>query len=330
MAKRKRLTPARLDQDIPGAAAPETKSMPLPGAAPISQIAGASATASALEDVTAEMQRIRRDGLLVLELDLDVIDAAHLVRDRLAHDTDALEALKQSLIARGQQTPIEVMATETGYGLISGWRRLTALRALYEDTGEARFAQVLALLRQPDTAAEAYVAMVEENEIRVGLSHYERARIVVRAAEQGVFPSEQAALRGLFATASRARRSKIGSFMRLYHALDSLLQHPSAIPERLGLSLVKRLEDDPGTVRHIQGALLMRPPNTAADEIAVLEACLPPTRRVDPPDPPRPSAPRDITVTARIENGRRSLTLTGADVTGAFETALRRWLSRQG
>ena len=52
------------------------------------------------------------------------------------------------------------------YGLISGWRRLTALQALHAETGEARFATVQALVRRPETAADAYVTMVEENEIR--------------------------------------------------------------------------------------------------------------------------------------------------------------------
>jgi ParB family chromosome partitioning protein len=73
---------------------------------------------------------------------------------------------------------------------------------------------VLAVLRRPDTAAEAYVAMVEENEIRVGLSYYERARVAARAAEAGVFEDASAAIDVLFSTASKAKRSKIRSFVR--------------------------------------------------------------------------------------------------------------------
>ena len=108
------------------------------------------------------------------------------------------------------------------YGLISGWRRLEALKALHAETGEPRFATVQALVRRPETAADAYVAMVEENEIRVGLSQYERARVAARATERGVFPSEKAALLALFATASRPKRSRIRAFLELYHALDGV------------------------------------------------------------------------------------------------------------
>jgi hypothetical protein len=53
---------------------------------------------------------------------------------------------------------------------------------------------------------EAYLAMVEENEIRVGLSFYERARIVARAAEAGVFERH----RGAAARSSPRPRGRAG------------------------------------------------------------------------------------------------------------------------
>ena len=92
------------------------------------------------------------------------------------------------------------------------------------------------MVRRPDSAADAYVAMVEENEIRLGLSQYERARIAALATERGVFPSEKAALLALFASASRAKRSRIRAFLEIYHALDGALRFPAALPERLGLN----------------------------------------------------------------------------------------------
>jgi len=94
-------------------------------------------------------------------------------------DTAEMEALKTSLSAHGQRTPIEVedLGQEPDgshrFGLISGWRRLTALKALYAETGEDRFGRVLALLRKPHDRADAYISMVEENEIRAGLSYYD-------------------------------------------------------------------------------------------------------------------------------------------------------------
>ena len=127
------------------------------------------------------------------------------------------------------------------YGLISGWRRLQALKALHAETGEPRFATVQALVRRPETAADAYVTMVEENEIRLGLSHYERARVAALATARGVFPTEDDALRALFATASRPKRSRIRAFLEIFHALDGCLRFPAHLPERLGLALVERL-----------------------------------------------------------------------------------------
>jgi ParB-like chromosome segregation protein Spo0J len=218
------------------------------GSAPIAQVTGASAAAAAFEEVSAALTSARAEGRLIQRLPLDAIDAAYLVRDRLAEGAgEDLQSLIDSLRARGQQTPIEVVALEDGrYGLISGWRRLTALQRLHRETGEDRFAQVLALLRRPAAASDAYLAMVEENEIRSGLSYYERARIVARAADLGVFADEAAALRALFAAASRAKRSKIGSFLGLYHALDARLRFPAAISERLGLALARAIAADAG------------------------------------------------------------------------------------
>ncbi|MFU8836620.1 MAG: ParB/RepB/Spo0J family partition protein, partial [Roseovarius sp.] len=197
--------------------------VPVAGAAPIARVAGEASLTAAFEEVSRELSTARNEGRLVQRLPLERIEATWLMRDRThpgtGNDPD-FAALLDSLRRNGQRTPIEVVDLGQGrFGLISGWRRLTALTRLRDETGEARFDTVLALLRQPASSEEAYVAMVEENEIRLGLSYYERARIAARAVEAGVFPSTRVALQSLFASASRAKRSKIGSFLTLYHAL---------------------------------------------------------------------------------------------------------------
>ena len=267
---RKRLSPP---QDTFLGAAPETKSLsgpfgPLPRTAPIAQIAADSATAAALREVAEELSAARAEGRLIQRLPLAAMEADYLVRDRIASDDAEMQALTASLRARGQQTPIEVVALPQGrYGLISGWRRLQALAALHAETGEARFATVEAVLRRPEAASDAYLAMVEENEIRVGLGHYERARIAARAAEEGVYPSLKEALRHLFQNVSRAKRSKIGSFVTVYRHLDGILHFPAAIPERLGLALAQALEADPALPARIADRL-KPPPRTAEEEQA--------------------------------------------------------------
>lgn len=339
MAKRKRLTPARPDYLADGAAAPGVKSM-FPAetprsAPPVAQVAGATAAQAALEELSGELRAARAEGRLVQDLPLDAIEETYLMRDRIAANDAEMEALKESLKARGQQTPIEVVELEGGrYGLISGWRRMTALRALAQETGEARFDTVRAFLRQPQSASDAYVAMVEENEIRVGLSYYERARIVVRTAEQGVYPDETAALRGLFASASRAKRSKIGSFVAIYHALDDHLRFASAIPERLGLSIAKTLKDDPRTLPAIAKALDETRAATGDAEISVL------TRAVNEigsnslkmPDSDSVSPPTETIGDIQVKQSRngKQLILSGRGVSEAFLSDLRDWLHARG
>ena len=180
----------------------------------------------------------------MLDLALDAIAPDHLTRDRLPAEDEEMAALcatrsAPTASARRSRSRRSTGAGALPYGLISGWRRLMALKALHAETGEARFATVQALVRRPETAADAYVTMVEENEIRVGLSHYERARVAALATARGVFPSEKAALLALFATASRPKRSRIRAFLEIYHALDGTLRFPAHLPERLGLALVE-------------------------------------------------------------------------------------------
>lgn len=285
MAKRRRLTPAE-----PGhtpEAMLETKAMFPLGvarrAAPIADVARDSSAVAALEEMTQSWADARQDGRLVIALPHNDIRLDHLQRDRIAVDPDDMIALKQSLLDRGQQTPIEVVALPNGagYGLLSGWRRCQGLRALYAETGEARFAVVQALLRRPEDAADAYRTMVEENEIRANLSHYERARVVIKAVETGVFADEEMALTGLFGSVPRARRSKIRSFLGVVRGLDGALAFPEKISERAGLDLAQRLRDDPEMGARLRSALGQAAPVDAAAEQAVITAALQPDT---PPD----------------------------------------------
>jgi len=345
MAKRKRLSPAQ-NLATPSVA-PETKSMPL-GPVPIAQVAGEAAAASALQEIAGEMTRAREEGRLIQTLDLSQIDDGYLVRDRLMADDEELQALVDSIKARGQQTPIEVVALPEGrYGLISGWRRITALRHLAKETGEDRFGQAKALLRQPESAAEAYVAMVEENEIRVGLSYYERARVAAKAVEQGVYETEKAALLSLYASASRPKRSKIRSFLRLYHAADAELRFPSAIGERLGLALAKFLDETANGAERLRAVLTETKAQNAEAEQALLQSLVAPPLDDASPEPvveaePAPQfvsdkagekapapKPERHAVSPGVQaswNGR-ALTLSGTALSEAFRKKLYAWIA---
>ncbi|MFD1810536.1 hypothetical protein ACFSHQ_27630 [Gemmobacter lanyuensis] len=152
--------------------------------------------------------------------------------------------------------------------------------------------------------------MVEENEIRVGLSFYERARIALKAVEAGVFPDDRSALRSLFASASRAKRSKIGSFLTLVRALDGALRFPEAIGERLGLQLAQALEADPGLASRLQLALQAEIPDAMAEQ-TLLQRALTPARPKPVSPKPRPGlSPADAEIGPdpdRRAGGRRRL-----------------------
>ena len=287
MAKRKRLTPPTLETFTSGSEASEkaktTSSRDLLGVssssaarAPIADVVGTAAATAALSELSAELHAARLEGRLVQSLPLGAVEEGHLVRDRLVGSIaeDDMQSLMASLRARGQQSPIEVTEIEPGrYGLISGFRRLTALRRLHAETGDESFAKIQALVRSPDTAEAAYVAMVEENEIRVGLSYFERAHIVVRAVEEGVCSSEKQGLNSLFGSASRAKRSKIKSFMTVVKVLGPHLKFPNAIGERLGLELAARLKDRTFST-YLRKYLREVEPDSAEVETALIRSAL--------------------------------------------------------
>jgi ParB-like chromosome segregation protein Spo0J len=303
------------------AQASEPRTRPL-GTPPIASVAGDASASAALAEVSGALASARDEGRLVQRIPLGEIDAAHLVRDRLPAEDEAMQSLVESLRARGQQTPIEVVELGEGrYGLISGWRRLTALKRLRDETGEDRFAAALALLRRPAEAADSYVAMVEENEIRVGLSYYERARIVLRSVEEGVYPTRKAALQSLFAAASRAKRSKIKSFVPVVEALDGVLRFPTEIGERLGLRLGKALEEDAAVAGRLRAALADPAPDAAA-ELARLAAAAAAPGPAPAPEPGTEAAPG-----IRLARAGNRITLAGPGVDAALAEALAAWLA---
>lgn len=333
MAKRKRLTPP--DPAFLEPSAPETKSMFSAPArpAPIADVAREASASAALSEMADTLARAREEGRMVVTLPLDRVVLDHLVRDRVVVEEEAMQSLMASLRDRGQQTPVEVVALADGrYGLISGWRRCKALRLLAEERGDPE-PEVLALLRRPEEASDAYLAMVEENEIRVDLSYFERARIVVRAVDEGVFAAERYALQELFRAASRAKRSKIGSFLPVVRALDGVLLYPQALSERMGLTLAQMLAEDAGFAARLRAALKAADrPDAAAEqavltqEIAAQKQSLKAVSETESTAKPAPF--RDETVGAFTLRRHREggVTILGAPLTPALEAGLKKLL----
>lgn len=322
MAKRKRLGPAVITGQGGDAALTQTLETQTP---PIARVAGEAAAEAAVRELSDELANALAEGRMVQDIALDDIDEMHLSRDRIVAVASELEALIASIQARGQQMPIEVVDLGADqnprYGLISGWRRLTALKALRQRTNAPQFETVRAVLRQPQGAADAYLSMVEENELRVGLSYYERAQVAARASDFDVFDGSADAVQALFPTASKAKRSKINAFVRVFRVLDPVLKFPDTIPERLGLRIAKALDAGQGGL--LYDGLREVPSDTPADEHARLEKLLGlKTGSKDTNRVAQASFPGDVSLT----RSRGTLKLSGAGVDATLERELTDWL----
>lgn len=339
MAKRKRLGPAAFhDGGDPETGAPVSSaeaaaltparpSARTAGATPpIANVAADAASQAALSDVVETLNKARREGRMVLELDPASIDPNYLMRDRTRIEADEMSVLVQSISERGQQSPIEVVDLGGArYGLISGWRRLNAVKQLGDRP-------VLALLRVPQDAPEAYLAMIEENEIRVGLSYYERARIVSKSVAGQVFDSDKTALQSLFRTASRAKRSKIKSFLPVVAHLDGILQFPEDLGERLGLALSRALDDDSTLPARLQAALGTPPADAAGEQSVIkklLEAPAQPKARTPRAQNTAPTIRRLVPGLKAETRADGSVVISGPVLTPALTRELYDWLRKR-
>lgn len=254
------------------------------GVAPIAQVAaetaagfdprGVAERAEAARDRLAagELRDAQARGLVMLEIPLEQIDADAMVRDRVVIDTEELEELKAAIARNGLRLPIEVFARDGGYGLLSGYRRLMAVRALRALNSDGRYDRIRAVVREPAEMGGAFAAMIEENEVRSGLSHYERGRIAVIAAQQGAYANPEAAVEALFPVASKAKRSKIRSFALIFEELGDMLKFPDLIREKEGLRLAQALRD--GGEGRLRQALARHEPESPAEEEALLAEAL--------------------------------------------------------
>ncbi|QIE42997.1 ParB/RepB/Spo0J family partition protein [Meridianimarinicoccus aquatilis] len=253
---------------------------------PIAQVAAeaASLTPTETTHMRAEAARDKRDaerlrqaeaeGLILLEIPTADIIADELSRDRLVMDPEAMGELKASISLNGLRLPLEVFEiVDPGdgprYGLLSGFRRLAALRALEAETANAAYGRVKVILRHPGNVGAAFLAMVEENEIRADLTPYERGRVGVLSVQQGAFETVEQAVNGLFHAASKAKRSKIRSFALVHEELGDMLSFPEHLSERAGLRLASALRA--GLAGRLREALATGQGVDPVEEWALLE-----------------------------------------------------------
>ncbi|WP_424934327.1 ParB/RepB/Spo0J family partition protein [Amaricoccus macauensis] len=254
MARRKRVEGPSAEElrelEAGFAAKPASNPFSVP---PIAQVAGDAAAAAQPVPIAAraeaardhaDAERLREAeaaGRLAVAIPLSEIETDEITRDRLALDREELDELKASIAANGLRLPVEVFELTPPragrrYGLISGYRRVAAMHEL-----KGAAAEIAAFVRRPGDAAEAFVAMVEENEVRSEISQYERGRIAALTVEQGTFADIETAVARLYASASKAKRSKIRSFALIHEELGDALRFPQDLSERGGLRLAMAL-----------------------------------------------------------------------------------------
>jgi ParB family chromosome partitioning protein len=174
------------------------------------------------------------------------IDQSALTRDRTGLDPEPQSELEQSIATSGLRQPIEVfpLAEPRGgqrYGLLSGFRRLLAFRTQLENTGQDRYRTIPAFVRERTDLATSLAAMVEENEIRAGISPFERGLIAVTARNMGAFASIEEAIRGLYPLATKEKRYRLRNLAQFAEEMDGQLSAPERLTHRQIVRIARAL-----------------------------------------------------------------------------------------
>jgi len=172
-----------VNSDTPTTSAPTRA----PGLAFASRGAVGAVTRS-IEDLAAKANAAKEleakliSGQVIVDLDPATVDAS-FVADRMAQDDGEYQALRDSIAASGQDSPILVRPHPEGQGryqVAFGHRRLRAAKELGKP--------VRAVVR-PLSDRELVLAQGQENSARANLSFIERARFAHRL-EQGGYDRE--------------------------------------------------------------------------------------------------------------------------------------------
>ncbi|MEO0381602.1 MAG: ParB N-terminal domain-containing protein [Pseudomonadota bacterium] len=269
----------------PPSVEPEVQVEPVrrgPMAAAISENAAAMTERQTAEaEIRAENDRLaheyvslKRDGGIVVRVPIEDVRISKLVRDRGAADDPDFNELTTSIRDLGLSNPIQVEDTGAGYELVQGFRRLKAFKALYEETGDARFATIPAgLVAKGEALERLYRRMVDENLVRRDISFAEMGQLAAAYARQMDIDISKS-IATLYASAGRQKRNYIGHFAALMGLVGHKLRFPEAIPRALGLRLIKALEDTPRLRQQLETVLDAHDPSTPEGELSILQQVL--------------------------------------------------------
>ncbi len=257
-----------------------------------------------------EHVRLKKAGLITDLIPVGEVRTDKLTRDRTAGRDDEIDELKSSIRSIGLSNPIRVEKLDDGYELIQGYRRLTAFRELFEETGDEAYARIPAGINAAGEHLEKlYRRMVDENLVRRGVSFGEMAQLAIAyRCEDPNVESYDHAVEILFASSGRQRRSYIKQFVRLIVQMGDHLQHLEAIPRALGQSLLKRIDEQPDQIRHLAQRLEREPERGIEDEARILKAFM-----AEKPARPKSSVPKTAKTTFRMSRPEGMAKCTAAD-----------------
>ena len=220
-----------------------------------------------------EFVRLKKLGLVVDHIPLDAIQMTKLTRDRSGNSDPDLQELKTSIQTIGLSNPIRVEEVDGGYELVQGFRRWSAYKELFEETGDEAFARIPAgLLAKGETLSGLYRRMVDENLVRRDISFAEMAQLAMSFTEDPQTECEglDEAVATLFASAGRQKRVYIRNFAELLSLTSGQLKFPEALPRALGLDLRKILLEDEAAQEELLQRLSTVPAGTSDAELKAL------------------------------------------------------------
>jgi len=199
---------------------------------------------SVFTDSAAELERLRRDGHVLLELDpAEIVETAFRDRHAAAFADPAFEDLVQDMLRQGQMVPVLVRPRDGGrYELIAGHRRLAAARRLGRP--------VLARVLHADDRA-LVIKMVRENEAREDISPFERAVQLKTVLDRGLM-SRAEVMQDL--GMSKGHLSNLLKFAELPEAVVSALGDPRLLRIADGARLSRLLADPAALARVLAAA----------------------------------------------------------------------------
>lgn len=227
------------------------------------------------DSLAQEYVALKRAGQILRTIPLDLIDMNKLTRDRAALRDPEIDELRRSIEANGLSNPIRVEQAGDRFELIQGYRRLLAFRELSES--DPRFAEIPAHVQATGEGLDdLYRKMVDENLVRRGISFAEMAQLAIAYAEDPETPdlTVEEAVDRIYASTSRQKRSHIRYFSVFMREIGHAMQHPEAVPRKLGLDLVKRCEEDGTLSARVVGDIAALKDNSAEAELSVLQGWL--------------------------------------------------------